>query len=386
MNSTERHELRYQRRRARREENRRKRNEEIGTLDSIFAYHRVFRAGRKCCNGVRWKQSIQNFELHLFSRTARACRSVKNGTWHGTGYSHFILCERGKLRPIDAPHITDRQVHKIVTQDILYPLYRPSMIKENGASQPNMGLSFHFSLLKENLHQHYRIYGRSGYVVLIDLKSFFPGAPHWAVYQRHDRLIYDGRIRNLCDQVIQDFEKYKRSEVGMPLGVEPSQIEMVALPSATDTYARCQLGVDSLAHYMDDYHALFPTLEEAENFLAKVEHLFQNQGLQINKNKCRIVPLTKKFKFCKATFWLTDTGKVICRRDRKSFSRARHKIRSFVRMVKEGLMSLDEIKNWYKVQSSQFKNSNDHNRVLRLNRFIYNLFKFELGGAQLCLS
>ena len=71
MTSEERREARYQRRRARRQEKRAARCAALGTIDQVFSYRKMFFYGRRCCNGVRWKQSVQNFENHLFSGTAR---------------------------------------------------------------------------------------------------------------------------------------------------------------------------------------------------------------------------------------------------------------------------------------------------------------------------
>lgn len=41
----------------------------------------------------------------------------------------------GKIRPIDAPHITDRQIHKTLCNEVLIPLYSPSMIYDNGRAK-----------------------------------------------------------------------------------------------------------------------------------------------------------------------------------------------------------------------------------------------------------
>lgn len=116
-------------------------------------------------------------------------REILSGTWKPGKCVHFTLCERGKVRPIDAPHITDRQVHKTLCSEVLIPLYNPSMIFDNGASQRNKGLHWHFQRLKEHLYWHYRRYGRTGAMGLVDLKAFFPGAPRQALYQRHQLLI-----------------------------------------------------------------------------------------------------------------------------------------------------------------------------------------------------
>ena len=63
MTSQERREARYQRRRARRLEKKRARCDHLGGLKKSFGYRKMFFWGKKCCNGVRWKQSTQNFEL-----------------------------------------------------------------------------------------------------------------------------------------------------------------------------------------------------------------------------------------------------------------------------------------------------------------------------------
>ena len=76
MTSQERREGRYQRRKAKRQERKQARCDALGPINKVFSYRKMFRYGRKCCNGVRWKQSVQNFELHLFSGTAKRRRQI----------------------------------------------------------------------------------------------------------------------------------------------------------------------------------------------------------------------------------------------------------------------------------------------------------------------
>ena len=148
MTSQERREGRYQRRKAKRQAKKKARSDALGPVGKVFSYRKMFRYGRKCCNGVRWKQSVQNFELHLFSGTAKRRRQLLDGTWKPMKCVHFTLCERGKVRPIDAPHVTDRQIHKTECNEVLVPLYGPGMIYDNGASQRGKGLHWHFKRLK----------------------------------------------------------------------------------------------------------------------------------------------------------------------------------------------------------------------------------------------
>ena len=97
MTSQERREARYQRRQARRRRNRQARSDGLGGLTGVFSYRNMFKYGKKCCNGVRWKGSTHNFELHLFSGTAKRRRRILDGKWRPGKTIRFPLRERGKV-------------------------------------------------------------------------------------------------------------------------------------------------------------------------------------------------------------------------------------------------------------------------------------------------
>lgn len=379
MTSEERREARYQRRRAKRAANRQKRCEGLGPVEKVFSYGEMFKYGRKCCNGVRWKQSVQNFEMHLFSGTAKRRRLVLEQRWKPMKCSHFTLRERGKVRPIDAPHVSDRQVHKTLCNNVLVPLYGPSMIKHNGASQKGKGLHWHFRELKEQLRWHYRRYGRQGGVLLMDLKQFFPSAPHKTIYQRHQQLIPGPHLRWLADTII-SHSPCPTPDRGMPLGVEPSQQEMVALPSAVDNWLKCQKGIKCMGHYMDDYYIILPDIEQLKKLAHEMVRKFAAIGVPVNQRKCKIIPLTKPFKFCKAKFRLLETGKVIVNGCRDGVKRARRKLKLFKSQVAAGRRAMEDVKQFMTCQLAYYKNYNDHGRVLRLSRLCYALFGNIMGG------
>lgn len=378
MTSQERREARYQRRQARRQQKRAERCAALGPIDQVFSYRKMFFHGKKCCNGVRWKQSTQNFELHLFSGTARRRREVLDGTWTPKKCTHFTLRERGKVRPIDAPHITDRQIHKTLCNQVLTPLYTPSMIYDNGASQRNKGLHWHFRRLEDQLHWHFRRYGRTGAVGLIDLKGFFPNAPHAALYQRHEDLILDPALLALADTVVQH-SPCPTPGRGMPLGVEPSQQEMVALPSCVDNWVKCQAGVHCFGHYMDDYYIILPDEEQLKALIREIVGRFEAMGIRVNKRKCKVVPLTKPFRFCKARFTLTESGKVKANGSRDGMKRARRKLKLFQREFQEGKRLFADVEQFMECQRAYYRNYDDHGRLLHLRRLYHAIF---FGGGR----
>ena len=122
MNSRERKDARYLRRKRLRELKNIERSNKYGKIEEIFCFHKVMYYADKCCNGVRYKKSTQNFQLHMFTNIANTCRNIKNGTYVVGKTYKFKINERGKIRNIDAPHITDRLVHKVISNEILLPI------------------------------------------------------------------------------------------------------------------------------------------------------------------------------------------------------------------------------------------------------------------------
>jgi hypothetical protein len=320
---------------------------------------------------VRWKQSTQNFERHLFSGTASRRRAVLSGQWKPGRYVHFTLRERGKIRPIDAPHINDRQIHKTYCNNVLIPLYGPSMIYENGASQKGKGLHFHYRLMEEQLREKFKKNGRKGAVFLMDFHHFFPSAPHDLIYQRHRDLILNDQLRAIADAVVASVP----GGVGMPLGVEPSQQEMVALPSFLDNWMKCQRSIGDMAHYMDDYEAVLDSVEEAEEVMEETIRRAEAKGLQVNRNKCHVIPMDKPFRFCKCKFYVTETGRVITHGSRDGMKTARRKIRYYKRQVDAGEMTVQQAEEQLQGHIAYYENFDDHGRVLHLRRIIYATFR-----------
>lgn len=373
MNSNDRRKLRYERRQIKRLRNKIKRNEYVGDLRNIFSYRDMYYYGLKCCKGVMWKQSTQNFRFHLLSGTAARRKAVLNNKWKQQKCRHFILSERGKTRPIDAPRIVDRQIHKTFTNNVLNKIYTPYMIYDNGASQRGKGLYFSQKRLKKHLRYHYKKYGRRGYIVLIDLKQFFPTAPRWQIRLRHQLYLINPEVIKFANYLIAMLP----TDEGMPLGIETSQLEMVALTTAIDTYFKCQLGVKCYAHYMDDFYMIVETKEQAHFLLNKFEEKISALGLNISKNKTKIIPLTKSFKYCKTKYTLCENGKIITHASRDSVKRARHKLKSFKTKYDNGEMTLRQVQDFVQSQIAYFKPHNDHIRILRIKRLYHTLFEKE---------
>lgn len=377
MTNNERKEARYQRRQEKRKRNAAARSEQIGTLESVFSFDTMFCYGHKCCNGVRWKQSVQNFERHLLVNTSRNRRRVLDETWRPYPCVSFTLMERGKIRHIDAPHILDRQIHKTLVNEVLIPIYRPHMIEDNAASRVGGGLHFQYSRIKKQLGRHFRKHGRQGGILLLDLAGFFPNANRALIIERHSLLIDDPGLRELADKAVLLSPEASPGH-GMALGLELSQIEMTALPTAMDQWLKCQCHIAGCGHYMDDYYVICEDTDRLKGIANDLIRRFEDAGIPINRHKVHIQPLTKPFRFCKAKFTLTESGRVIINRCRKGMKRARRKLHMLARGIAAGTHTMADVDAFMESQRAYYKQYDDHGRVLRLERMYHAIFKSEV--------
>ena len=113
--------------------------------------------------------------------------------------------------------------------------------------------------------------------------------------------------------------------------------------------------------------------------LDRLVRQFEALGIRVNKRKCKVIPLTKPFRFCKAKFTLTETGRVIVNGCRDGVKRARCKLKLFHRECSEGKRTMTSVDEYMECQSAYYRNFNDHGRLLRLRRIEHAIF---LGGAK----
>ena len=156
MTSEERRELRYQRRKAKRNEIRLKRSQSCGDFDEVFSFRHLYLAGKKCCKGVYWKNSTQRYIGNLIPNIAATWTALQTGTFKHRGFHAFYIMERGKKRYIRSVHITERTVQKCLCDYCIVPIYSSSFIYDNSASLKHRGMDFALRRLVRHLKRHFR--------------------------------------------------------------------------------------------------------------------------------------------------------------------------------------------------------------------------------------
>lgn len=372
MTSEERRELRYQRRKAKRDEARLKRSMACGDFDEVFSFRHLYLSAKKCCKGVYWKNSTQRFIGNLIPNVAELYTSLQAGTFKHKGFHEFDLMERGKKRHIRSIHITERTVQKCLCDYCIVPIFSSSFIYDNSASLKNRGMDFALRRMIRHLQQHYRKHGLTGGVLIFDFKSFFDDAPHEPLMFEAQRRLHDDRIRALHNSFIADF-----GPVGLGLGSQISQTNALLLPNAVDHYFKERLRITGYARYMDDGYAIHENIDflKTEGIYG-LEQVTRKLGLRLNWKKTKVVPLADYFRWLKTKFIVTPNGKVVLKMNPDSTKTVRRKLRSFRGKWRRGEMALSDIRCSMDSYNGHMKRGNSFKVMESTNQYFKSLFGF----------
>lgn len=338
MNSTERHERRYQRRKAARLEKRTEAVKEYGDFETVFSFEHLYEAYRASVLGVGWKASTQRYKASALSNINKTQNELLAGRFRSKGFYEFDLVERGKPRHIRSVHISERVVQRCLCDYSLVPMLSRSFIYDNGASLRGKGYDFAVRRVSGFLTRHYRKYGREGYALLFDFSKYFDTAQHEPVFREIERSGLDDRLVSLSEYFIKCF-----GDKGLGLGSQVSQIAAIALPNRIDHYIKDVLGMKAYERYMDDGLIVHRSKAKLRECLGHLKRLCAELGIKLNEKKTQIVKLTRGFTFLKVRFRFGKNGAVVRRACNKGIKHMRDKLKIFRRWVDSGRMTLEDV-------------------------------------------
>lgn len=292
-------------------------------FEKIFSYRNLYRAFYDCCEGVRWKRSVQNYSLNATMRIARLWRSLNARKYKGKPVFEFNRAERGKLRHIKALAFEDRIVHKCLCDNYLVKELSRHLIYDNSATLKGKGPEFSIKRTICHLQRFYRKYGNAGYVLRIDIHNYFASIDHKILFAKFRKVIEDDEVYNFVCSLIPD-------EVGLGLGSQISQIAAVFFLNDLDHFIKERLHIKLYGRYMDDMYLISHSREELESALTAIASKLRELNLELNPEKTKITKLSEGFVFCKAKYLLWENGKILRLVTSTTFKSMHRKIRKGV--------------------------------------------------------
>jgi len=357
---------RYERRQEKRQSKRLKALAENLKFENISSYTSLYEAERLSAKGVRWKASVQKYELNLFSNLYKTRKDLIEQKDVRKGFICFTINERGKERNIRSVRFEERVTQKSLCKNALYPVMTYNLIADNGASQKGKGMHYATQRLIKSLKDYYKKYGSEGYVLTLDFKSYFDNIEHKILKSIMRKYFEDKNILKLSDDFINAF-----GDKGLGLGSETSQISAIAYINEIDHYIKEIAKIKGYGRYMDDSYILHNDKEKLKALLEKLTILYEKYGIKLNNKKTQIRKIKNGFTFLKTRFYLTDTGKIIKKPCRESITRERRKLKKQAKLYEKGVLPLSSIEQSFQSWLGSMKHRNAK-RTVRSMTALYN--------------
>ena len=369
INSKERHERRYQRRKEARTKKVTSTTETYDNLNRAVSFNALLDGYAQSRKGVSWKGSVQRYGINRFRNTVKIREQISKGKNITKGFTEFTLRERGKVRHIKSVHISERCVQRALCDRALVPVLSRSLIHYNGASLKGKGIKFSVDGVKKHLQRYYRKHGADGYVLMMDFKGYFDNILHEPIYESLEKKFTDKGVRGLTRQFIEPF-----GAKSLGLGSQVSQILAVHYTNKIDHLIKQELRIKLYGRYMDDCYLIHPSKDYLKGCQGRIRAECDKVGIVLNQNKTQIVKLSKGFKFLKTRFYLTDTGKVILKPCRDSVVRMRRKLKAFKPMVDRGEMEFEDVRISYNSWRGYVMHKNTYRTVQNMDKLFVDLF------------
>lgn len=387
MTSEERRENRYQRRKAKRLEKRRKVLEQHGDYYLVINRNALSRAAQDATKNVKYKASVKRFMLRRLTNVAELNQKLMYHKDIRKGFICFTLMERGKIRRIMSVHFSERVPQKSLNKNALVPVLTRSLIYDNGASQKGKGTGFAMKRLVGHLRWHYRHYGNEGYILLIDFKDYFGNIDHERAKQIISKAFDDEKLIWLTHLFIDSYYEHKvkmakcrgddpanEEAKGLGLGSEINQTIAITYPNPLDHYIKEALRIKCFERYMDDSYLVHISKEYLEYCLSEIRRICRELKIIPNEKKTGIVKLSHGFTFLKTQIYLTDTGKILRKPCHDAVVRERRKLKKQKKLVDAGKMTFQDVRQSYSSWRGSMKHKNARKTVRSMDQLFDRLF------------
>lgn len=345
----------------------------IKRQDEAFAqcmdFGELYKALRKCCRGVRWKDSVIGYESNGLKNTYILQEELLSGTYKISPYHKFTIREP-KPRRITALHIRDRQFQRSFRDKVLYPEIANSFIYDNLACQIGKGTDKAHERMKTHLRRYCNKHGNEGWCVALDIYHYFEETLHEISRQMVATRIKSPSAYSMCSTIIGSFGS---GEKGTDLGSDPAQLIQLLVLNDIDHYFKDTLRIKTYLRYNDDVFILVPTKEEALYLLNILKKLLRLKGLRANK-KTRIYPMKDGMLWLKWVYRILDSGKIIKVPIKSKASTERRRLRKMKEKLDAGIMTMDDIQAHYQGWLANVEKGNTHMFIYNMNKYYKELF------------
>ncbi len=230
--------------------------------------------------------TLAQFAASAQNRVSALSRKLRGGRYRVSPCRRvYIPKPSGGVRPLDIPSIVDRVAQGAVAMTLM-PVLEREMEDASFAYRPGRSVAQAVQRVASHRRDGFR------WVVDGDIVRFFERVPHDRLIEQIERHVDDGR---LVDLVALWLENASPEGIGLPQGSPLSPLLANLYLDLVDEQIKGR-GV-RLVRFADDFVLLCKSEDGARGALEKMSALLDEHGLELHRDKTRIVPFDQGFRF-----------------------------------------------------------------------------------------
>lgn len=338
--------------------------------EDVIGEEALYGSMLKCIKGVLWKDSVAGFYHRGLSKVRNLSEDLRNGTYKAKPPIHFRITHP-KPRDIASIAFRDRVYQRSLNDNVVYPIMTNSFIYDNYACQKGKGTDAARERLKEFLRQHYRKYGRNGYVLQVDVHGYYPNMRHEVAEACFREKLPEWAYKRVKTILREQYD----GDAGYDPGSQLVQIAGISVLDKLDHHIKERLRVRHYIRYMDDMLLINPDAAYLERCKEEIGRELAAIGFEFNPKKTRVYPLTEGIMFLGFRFFLTETGKVLMQIDPQNVKSERRKLRRLVALAKRGERTRERVDASYQAWRQHASKGNNWKLLQQMDKYYINLWK-----------
>ena len=333
----------------------------------VFDFYSLYNAYRAESLGKRNTENHHKFRYNLEENLFRLMDKMNNGEFVPAPLRLKNIAYP-KRRVAQVPSQEDKIVqHAICDEAAYWPLVTP-LLPEVSANTRGRGTDYGLWLLKQNFVKFYRKHRRPPYILKCDIKNFFGSIPHNKAKELIRRYISDATIIDTFDKFI-DLNK---ADVGLPLGLQQSQLIANLYLSDMDHIIVEDKGFGYYGRHMDDFYVMASNREELKSLLTWIDAYVQSIGLTLNPKTTITYRAVEYLGF---KVFISDSGKVIMRLLNSKKKSKRRQLRKQVGELADGKITADQLAASYQGWRQYASRGDTHNMIKAMDDYLNNLLE-----------
>ncbi len=345
---------------------------EKSVKEIVADFGNLYDAMQHCANGVRWKSSVIRYLQNGLTNTEKLRQELFDGTYELGKQIEFKVYEP-KERTVVAMRFRDRQVQRSLLHNYLANELSRHFIYDNAAGQAGKGPDFSIRRVKMMLEKAHRLYGNNVYAYTYDIKSFFGSTRHDVAKAAVRKRVRDDWACQLVEQIIDSFP----GDIGIGLGSDVAQYIELAVLDDLDHFIKEQMRVRFYARYMDDFIIITDGKEHAAEYRQAIEQELTRIHLQLHPKKCRVVPVSRGFKWLGFRLRVKRSGKILVTLSKDKIYHERRKLKKMVRLAKAGKLPRETADTSIQCWAAHAAHGNNYSVIKKMYEYYQNLWRNE---------